>query len=200
MEKQRTPQIHLASSSVRRQALLDQIGIGYTLIAIDMPEIIGRDETPTDFVQRMAVSKARLGLAQCGTANSLPVLAADTIVTLDDRIIMGKPIDEADAHRMLSALSGAWHQVLTAVTLAHDRYETRLSVSNVRFRKISDTEKRAYWLSGEPRDKAGGYAIQGLGATFVEHLDGSFSGVMGLPLYETALLLNTFGINTLAIE
>jgi septum formation protein len=125
-----------------------------------------------------------------------PVLAADTVVVVDDKIL-GKPADRTDALAMLAQLSGREHEVLTGVALAGDKLESRLSASRVRFRHITEDEAEAYWQSGEPADKAGGYAIQGLGALFVSHLEGSFSGVMGLPLYTTAELLRDVGIEPL---
>jgi len=139
----------------------------------------------------MACAKA---LALRGRGELLPVLAADTTVVIDSQLL-GKPADEADAIAMLQRLSGRTHQVLTAVALATaGAARLRLSESAVRFRTLTAAECRAYWASGEPRDKAGAYAIQGRGAVFVEHLSGSYSGVVGLPLFETAQLLGAAGI------
>ena len=148
-------------------------------------------ETPGEYVIRLARAKA---LSIRATGQPLPVLAADTTVVVDGKIF-GKPRDKAEAVYMLGELSGRAHEVLTAVALADARgVSGRLSSSEVRFRGISPQERAAYWETGEPRDKAGGYAIQGLGAVFVESLRGSYSGVMGLPLFETGELLQAAGI------
>jgi septum formation protein len=181
----------LASVSPRRQALLNQIGVRYLVAAADIDEAVRRAEHADDYVRRMARDKA---LAVYGRGSLLPVLAADTTVVLDGQIC-GKPADEADGVALLQRLAGRNHQVLTAVALADSSgVRERLSASEVRFRPVSRAECVAYWASGEPRDKAGGYAIQGLGAVFIEHLSGSYSGVMGLPLFETAELLRTAGV------
>jgi septum formation protein len=181
----------LASVSPRRQSLLTQIGVRFVVTAAGIDETARRAEHPDDYVRRMARDKA---VAVRTRGALLPVLAADTTVVLDGRIC-GKPADEADGVAMLERLAGRSHRVLTAVALA-DGSGVRecLSVSEVRFRAISRAECLAYWASGEPRDKAGGYAVQGLGAVFVEHLSGSYSGVMGLPLFETAQLLGAAGV------
>jgi septum formation protein len=142
-------------------------------------------------VVRMARAKV-LAVRERGMA--LPVLAADTTVVLDE-MVCGKPADEAESLAMLERLSGRTHQVLTAVALAaHGAVSFRLSASEVRFRRLSRAECAAYWHTGEPRDKAGGYAVQGRAAVFIEHLSGSYSGVMGLPLFETAELLRAAGV------
>jgi septum formation protein len=149
-------------------------------------------ETPRDYVTRLAREKA---LAIRRSGQQLPVLAADTTVVVDGTVF-GKPGDQAEAVQMLGHLSGREHEVLTAIALADSRgIAENLSCSTVRFRRISPAECLAYWATGEPRDKAGGYAIQGLGAVFVEWLRGSYSGVMGLPLFETAELLRAAGIH-----
>ena len=151
-----------------------------------MDERVLPEELPRAYVQRLAGEKAR---AAWDLEGALPVLAADTCVVLDETIY-GKPAGREDALRMLERLSGRVHEVLTAVALASgDAIDVRLSVSRVAMRTIARDEREAYWESGEPADKAGGYAIQGLGARFIRHLDGSYSGVMGLPLFETAELL-----------
>jgi septum formation protein len=148
-------------------------------------------ELPADYVVRMARSKA---LAGGMPGQGLPVLAADTVVVID-QLILGKPAGAAEAVAMLERLSGRTHEVLTAVALASGAaLAQRLSVSQVRFRHLSRAECIAYWHSGEPHDKAGAYAVQGRGAIFIEHLSGSYSGVMGLPLYETAQLLAGAGV------
>ncbi len=141
---------------------------------------------------RMAVEKARAG-AESLARLDLPVLGADTDVVIDDEIL-GKPVNEDDAVEMLGRLSGRTHRVLSAVALAWKREQVYLSETKVRFRQLRDEEIRTYWHSGEPADKAGGYGIQGIAATFIEHIDGSYSGVMGLPLFETAELLRNAGI------
>jgi septum formation protein len=181
----------LASRSPRRRALLAQIGVPHVVRSADIDETVAPGERAADYVVRMARSKA---LAVRARGEVLPVLAADTTVVLDE-LICGKPADEADALGILERLSGRSHQVLTAVALALDAgVALRLSQSEVRFRPLSRAEIRAYWASGEPRDKAGAYAVQGLGAVFVEQLSGSYSGVMGLPLFETAELLSAAGL------
>jgi septum formation protein len=185
------PIICLASSSPRRRELLSQIGVPHVVAGADIDETVLPGETPHAYVTRLAREKA---LAIRGTGQRLPVLAADTTVVVDGRVF-GKPRDRADAIDMLGQLSDRIHEVLTAVALADSRgVSERLSSSAVRFRRISLEECAAYWETGEPRDKAGGYAIQGLGAVFVESLTGSYSAVMGLPLFETGELLQAAGI------
>lgn len=185
------PVICLASNSPRRRELLSQIGVSHIVTAADIDESVLSGEQPRAYVTRLAREKA---LAVRRAGQPLPVLAADTTVVVDGRVF-GKPRDRADAVYMLSELSGRAHEVLTAVALvgAHGVGE-RLSSSTVCFRKISAEECAAYWETGEPRDKAGGYAIQGLGAVFVESLTGSYSAVMGLPLFETGELLRLAGV------
>ncbi len=182
------PLIYLASLSPRRAELLTQIGVHHQVVRVEVDETLRASETPEAYVLRLALEKARAGKAAIGGATSLLVLAADTAVVVDDEI-MGKPTGREDALRMMARLSGRGHQVLTGVALAGGKEEYRLSVSHVTFRTVSEAEARVYWESGEPTDKAGGYAVQGLGAAFVSRLEGSFSGVMGLPLFETAELL-----------
>ena len=185
------PVLCLASASPRRRELLAQIGVPYLVSAADIDEAVEPDERPADYVVRMACSKA---LAVRSRGMALPVLAADTTVLVDG-VICGKPADEAAGVAMLERLSGRTHQVLTGVALAHrGGVAFRLSASEVLFRSLSRAECRAYWGSGEPHDKAGGYAVQGLAAVFIEHLSGSYSGVMGLPLFETAQLLSAAGV------
>jgi len=181
----------LASVSPRRRELLTQIGVRYLVAAADIDETVRPGERPCDYVARMARDKALVVRARGMT---LPVLAADTTVVVDE-VICGKPRGEADCVAMLQRLSGRTHQVLTAVALAGVHgVDELLSASTVRFRALSAAECVAYWRGGEPRDKAGGYAIQGHGAVFIEHLSGSYSGVMGLPLFETAQLLHAAGV------
>ena len=182
--------VHLASQSPRRRELLAQIGIRHDVIAVEVDETPRAGEAPAEYVLRLALAKARAGHR---LRPDRPVLGADTAVVQDDHIL-GKPLDRQDAAAMLAQLSGREHRVLTAVALVGDREETRLSVSRVRFRPIDAAEAAAYWETGEPADKAGGYAVQGLGALFVESIGGSYSGVMGLPLFETGELLRRAGI------
>lgn len=185
------PVIRLASTSPRRRELLAQIGVPHVVTGAHIDESVRPGETPRDYVQRMARSKA---LTVWGQDGSLPVLAADTTVVLGSEIF-GKPADEADCLRMLTALSGRVHQVLTAVALASAQgIALRMSASDVRFRTLTANECADYWRTGEPRDKAGGYAIQGKAAVFIETVNGSYSGVMGLPLFETAELLRAAGV------
>ena len=185
------PLVCLASASDRRRELLAQIGVPHVVSAAHIDEALLTGERAADYVVRMARAKA-LAVRERGVR--LPVLAADTTVVLDE-IVCGKPADEAESLAMLERLSGRTHQVLTAVALAaHGAVSLRLSASEVRFRTLSRAECSAYWHTGEPRDKAGGYAVQGRAAVFIEHLNGSYSGVMGLPLFETAELLREAGV------
>jgi septum formation protein len=185
------PLLTLASESPRRRELLEQIGVAHVVSAADIDEAVGDGEAPADYVVRMACAKARAVRAR---SPALPVLAADTTVVVDG-LILAKPRDRADGLAMLGRLSGRSHQVLTAVALASaSGISFRLSASEVRMRAVTPGECAAYWETGEPRDKAGGYAIQGRGALFIEQLSGSYSGVMGLPLYETGQLLAAAGI------
>jgi septum formation protein len=184
----------LASASPRRRELLAQIGVEFTVSPADIDETVRPGETPDDYVLRMAITKAQQGCASLAdaVASSL-VLGADTAVVLDKQIL-GKPRDQADAEYMLASLAGRTHRVMSAVALTDGkRLESRLSITTVTFRDMSADEIRAYWHSGEPRDKAGAYAIQGYGALLVCDLQGSYSGVVGLPLFETAELLEMFG-------
>ncbi|MDH5734896.1 MAG: Maf-like protein [Gammaproteobacteria bacterium] len=186
------PQIILASASPRRQALLDQIGVSYQVLPVDIDETVKPGESAEDCVIRLALEKAVTGLNKSET--KLPVLGSDTIILLNKQIL-GKPENRMHAIQMLSSLSGQSHQVLTAVAMVtNQKREYLVSKSNVYFRELTENEIQAYWESGEPVDKAGAYAIQGLAAQFIERLDGSYSGVMGLPLFETAQLLKTFGV------
>lgn len=187
------PALFLASASPRRRELLTQIGVPFSLLSISIDETPASAEPPDVYVQRLAREKALAGLARVEDGSAC-VLGADTTVVLDQRIL-GKPADKADAMAMLQALSGRDHDVMTAVALAGPSgCVTRLVTSRVRFRPIRPDEAEAYWASGEPQDKAGGYAIQGWGAIFVSALEGSYSGVVGLPLCETAQLLDAHGI------
>lgn len=188
-----TPQIVLASASPRRAELLDAIGIRYRVQPADIDERPLTDEPPLAFVRRVAEEKAAAVVAH---AEGLPVLAADTIVVVDGRIL-GKPAGRDQAVAMLDALSGRSHEVITAIAVATlDATETRHCSTRVTFRHIDRAEAQAYWASGEPRDKAGGYGVQGIGGIFVDHIEGSYSGVVGLPVAETEALLRAFGVNT----
>jgi septum formation protein len=189
------PWIYLASASPRRRELLRQIGVSYRRLRLAVDETPRPDETPDACVARLALAKARTGCAALGRRRPAPVLGADTAVVVDD-LMLGKPRDRAEGLAMLALLSGREHRVLSAVALAMPaRDAIRVQESRVRFRALTPAECAAYWDSGEPLDKAGGYAIQGRAAAFVAELRGSYSGVMGLPLFETAELLRTFGIH-----
>ena len=186
--------LYLASGSPRRRELLTQIGVPFSAISADIDETPLPQESPAAYVERLARGKAAAGRDVVRSDAPFCVLGADTAVVLDGKIL-GKPVDEADACAMLKMLSGCEHEVLTAIAvLEGERCESRVVRSVVRFRPISSDEATAYWASGEPRDKAGGYGIQGLGAVFVAGLNGSYSAVVGLPLCETAELLGHFGI------
>lgn len=181
--------ILLASASPRRRELLLQLGVPHEVLAVDADEAPLAGESARQLVTRLARTKALEGLRRDGGGR--PVLGADTVVVVDDRVC-GKPVDRADAMRMLALLAGRRHRVMTAVAVAAGgaaQVLEALSCTEVTMRSISGAEAAAYWDSGEPAGKAGGYAIQGRGALFIEHISGSYSGVMGLPLYETAQLL-----------
>jgi len=181
--------LFLASASPRRRELLTQIGVPFELLSITLDETPLPAERPEAYVRRLAREKALAGWAAVGD-DSAAVLGADTTVVIDERIL-GKPADRAEGLMMLESLSDREHRVLTAVALAtRGACEVRLVTSRVRFRRIERAEAEAYWASGEPCDKAGGYAIQGWGAVFVAELRGSYSAVVGLPLCETAQLLD----------
>ncbi|CAD5198634.1 Maf family protein [Pseudomonas sp. FEN] len=189
--------LYLASGSPRRRELLTQIGVPFSTISAEIDETPLPDESPLAYVERLARGKAAVGRARLSAGQSAAgtcVLGADTAVVLDGRIL-GKPLDEADAVAMLLALSAREHEVLTAIAvLDGERCESRVVRSLVKFRTINSEEAHTYWSSGEPRDKAGAYAIQGLAAVFVAGLNGSYSAVVGLPVCETAELLGHFGI------
>jgi septum formation protein len=187
--------IYLASASPRRRELLRQIGVVYRLLRIEIDETPLAGESPDDYVVRLALAKAKAGCAALGRRQPAPVLGADTAVVVDDAIL-GKPRDREEGLAMLARLSGREHQVLSAVALATPtRNAVKVQESGVRFRPLTLAECAAYWDSGEPRDKAGSYGIQGQAAAFIADLRGSYSGVMGLPLFETAELLREFGLS-----
>jgi len=192
------PQIYLASQSPRRRELLEQIGIYPKVVAVDIDECPHANEAPAEYVIRLALEKAKAANSTLNKDESLPVLAADTSVVIDNKIL-GKPASRDEALAMMQQLSGRTHNVLTGVALINNKEtKSRLSVNHVTFRPVSETEALAYWDSGEPQDKAGGYAIQGIGAMFISRLEGSYSGVMGLPLFETTELLRSAGVAILS--
>ena len=189
------PVLCLASASPRRRELLRQIGVPHLVQPADLDERCAPNESPADYVARLALAKAQaVHAARRALTPALPVLGADTTVSIDG-LILGKPADLAQLHDMLGRLSGREHEVWSAVALVGSGEPvSRLCCTRVRFRVLQSTEIDRYWRSGEPRDKAGGYAIQGLGAVFVERIEGSFSGVVGLPLAETASMLVAAGV------
>jgi septum formation protein len=187
--------IVLASASPRRAALLDQIGVPYRVHAVAIPEEPRPGEAAPALARRLALAKAQQAWDETGQAAI--VLAADTVVALDG-LLLGKPADRAEAVEMLGRLSGRTHDVFTAVALlAAAEARVEISATRVTMRATTPQERAAYWETGEPADKAGAYGIQGLAAVFVERLDGSYSGVMGLPLFETARLLRAAGLAVL---
>jgi len=199
-----TPRIYLASKSPRRRELLRQIGVNFDVLTFrsgergedaDVDETPFQDEAVDRYVERLALAKAEAGTRRVIWRKLMlrPVLAADTTIELDG-VIIGKPADAAEAQDILKRLSGRSHRVLTAVAMSDgERTRSRLSVSEVRFRTLPEQEIRRYVASGEPMDKAGAYGIQGHAALFVEEIRGSYSGIMGLPLFDTGILLETFG-------
>ncbi len=187
--------IYLASLSPRRRELLKQIKISYQPVAVHVDETRLPQETPQDYISRLALAKARAG--QLAVSGTHPVLGADTVIVCDGQVF-GKPADKNDAIQMLKKLSGCCHQVMTGVALVTATSErVCFSISNVYFCRLSEAAIQAYIATGEPLDKAGSYAIQGLASIFIERIEGSYSGVMGLPLHETATLLADVGINIL---
>jgi septum formation protein len=197
------PRIYLASQSPRRRELLKQIGVNFEMLLlrsdprrnVDVDENPHAGENPVDYVRRVSEAKARFGWEGLKLRNlpAFPVLAADTSVILDGKIL-GKPRDREEAAAMLRQLSGRQHQVLSAVAVAfEERAETRLSDSRITFAQVGEERILRYILTNEPLDKAGAYGIQGYAAAFIQHMEGSYSGVMGLPLFETAELLRAFG-------
>lgn len=191
------PPLYLASTSPRRRELLAQLGLAFTVLGVDVDESRRENENPLDYVARLAREKAAAGIVQAGSG---VVVAADTTVVAGDEVL-GKPASLDEALAMWRRLSGCSHQVLTGVAVGNaGRVEVQVVVTEVRFRAMAEAEMRAYWASGEPADKAGGYAIQGLGAIFVAGIAGSYSNVVGLPLAETAAMLASFGILVLDVE
>ena len=187
------PSLHLASSSPRRHEILTALGLSFSAAGVNVIEQQLDGEAPEQMVLRLAALKAEAAEVDKSTL----VLGADTAVVLGD-IVFGKPVDESDALDMLSQLSGRMHRVMTGVVLRMGReLQTAISITEVEFREIRPDEVLAYWHSGEPGDKAGAYAIQGLGGAFVKAISGSYSGVVGLPVFETVELLQQAGLEIL---
>lgn len=188
--------VYLASQSPRRHQLLAQLGIPFEVVVADIDEKLFDGEAPGKGAERLAIAKAMEAARRVGQPDAI-ILAADTLVVADQHIL-GKPTGRDDALDMLERLSGRSHRVHTAVAIVSGtRSESVISSTEVRFRQIPADERERYWNTGEPVDKAGAYAIQGIGAAFIEQISGSYTGVMGLPLFETANLLQTFGIQTI---
>jgi septum formation protein len=194
------PQIVLASASPRRAELLRQMRITYRIVPAAVDESARPGESAVTLAERLAAHKAQSvarGEARRDPHAALPVLGADTVVTLDGTVVLGKPQDRMAAIAMLQSLSGREHQVLTAVAIAHGaRLEVRVGSACVRFRTLDAREIEQYVASAEGMDKAGGYGIQGIGGIFAEHIEGSYSAIVGLPLVETEMLLRAFGVAT----
>jgi septum formation protein len=187
--------LYLASTSPRRKELLQQIGLEFECLAIDVDESVVKQESPQRYVARLSKIKADAGLALCEHLPEAIVIAADTTVVIEEQII-GKPQNLEQALVIWRSLSGKKHTVLTGVTIAsHDKQHTQVVSTDVYFRELSEQEMTDYWHTGEAQDKAGGYGIQGKGTLFVEKIVGSYSNVVGLPLTQTALLLRDFGVN-----
>lgn len=166
------------------------MGIAFRTAPADIDEQVLPDETPADYVKRIAVAKAQ---AVHAVHPGMPVLGSDTAVVVDE-LVLGKPADRNDAIRMLLTLSGRTHHVMTGVAVCHQQIDYALNISSVTFRAVSEQEAAAYWDTGEPADKAGAYAIQGLAAAFIQRIEGSYSGIMGLPLFETMQILKAIGV------
>ena len=186
--------LHLASQSPRRAELLARLGVDFGILELDIPEHRQPGEPAEDYVRRVAREKAGAGLLKVVAVPGAVVLGGDTEVVLEDEVF-GKPRGAADAAAMLARLSGRTHRVISAVSLVSAAREAQaVSISEVRFARLDEADIAAYVASGEPMGRAGAYAIQGGAERFVEHLSGSYSGVMGLPLYQTAQLLRDFGV------
>jgi len=185
---------YLASASPRRQELLRQIGVNFSILKVDVDETALPQESAEEYVRRVALAKAQAGLQLRGNDVHAVVLGGDTAVVHQGRIF-GKPVDRADALEMLSVLSDSVHEVYSAVSVvSSSRQVTQLVKTQVTFHRITQQQLEAYWASGEPQGKAGAYAIQGLAAIFVDNIQGSYSGVVGLPISETAQLLQDFDV------
>lgn len=191
-------QFYLASSSPRRSQILQNLGFQFEIFSCEIDELPLINEKGQDYVMRMALEKNRVAREKWQVENliapSLPFLSADTSVILDDKIL-GKPQDQGQAAEMLRALSGREHQVITALCVANKlQIQSTLQISQVRFKSLTEWEIQNYISTGEPMDKAGAYGIQQLGGAFIENINGSFTGVMGLPVFESVALLKAFGI------
>src|SRR3989338_1380112 len=189
--------IYLASVRPRRQELLRQLGIAFEAVPSNLPEVPQAGERPEDYVLRVARAKAQHVARQVRERglSSHPVLGADTEVVLEGEIL-GKPRDAQQGQAMLRKLAGRTHEVLTGLALLHQDAEYKtINRSHVTFGPLTDTDIQRYWDSGEPADKAGGYAVQGQAAAFIQHIEGSYSGIMGLPLYELMQLLRQAGVH-----
>lgn len=183
----------LASASPRRVELLHQIGIEPTVHPVDIDETPAKGELVTDLVARLAREKAEQGAVE--TDGKIPVLGSDTVGLLDGKVLL-KPVDFEDAEAMLLNMSNRWHEIHTAVALINEGICHQITaISRVKFREISRDEIRDYWQTGEPQDKAGAYAVQGLAAVFIKRIEGSYSGIMGLPLFETSQLIREAGLS-----
>lgn len=197
-------QLYLASRSPRRSTLIEQLGLSYQTLDVETDERPNESEAPADYVARLALEKARKGW-ELVNSGEVPVVGADTCIVLNGRIV-GKVENRLDSLALLKQFSGSSHQVLTGVAMVGRNYESdaeikqrvRVNSSVVTFRELSSEECEAYWDTGEPVDKAGGYAIQGIGAGFIKKIEGSYSGVMGLPLCELSELMYEFGIKWLS--
>ncbi len=198
-----TKSVVLASASPRRTALLKQMNIAHTIHPADIDESPRLNETPQALVTRLAAEKAQAVKAQLEAQHSMTadtvILASDTLIAFEGQSV-GKPIDKADSKKILRMLSGKQHEVLTAISaLSDSRQQTQVITTAVTFAALTDEQIDAYWETGEPADKAGSYAIQGIGGEFVVSINGSASAVIGLPLYETRQLLNAFGLNQFGV-
>ena len=195
LQLSRVNMIYLASTSPRRKVLLEQINVEFQSLDVSIDEAPFEDENPQNYANRMALAKARAGYRS--VLNDSSVLAADTVVVCSGKMF-GKPKDANEARWMLQKLSGIRHQVLTAVALVNKtKQSVRLNVNNVYFKMLDAEEIENYIATGEPFGKAGSYAIQGLASVFIQRIEGSYTGVMGLPLYETAILLAEIGVKIL---
>ena len=197
-QQEQQPNIHrlvLASASPRRQMLLQQMGLVFEVRVTDVDEGVMQDESPAHYVERLAVAKAQAGYSSPNEGRDV-FIGADTTVSVDDEIL-GKPCGQSEGVAMLMRLSGRAHEVLTGVAVYDgEQLESCVVVSKVHFRRISEVEATAYWQTGEPMDKAGGYGIQGIGGIFAERLEGSYSAVVGLPVEQTEKLLRLLNIDT----
>jgi septum formation protein len=194
--KTQPPSIYLASRSPRRAELLQQMGVSFSVVPADIEETQHAIEQSDTYVKRLAIEKAQVGYALVLEKAwiEMPVLAADTTVSIDGEIL-GKPQDDEDAYRMLSLMSGRWHEVHTGIAVAHAGHVAmEISSTMVQMDDLSDAVIRAYIATGEPKDKAGAYGIQGIAGSLIKRIEGSYSGVMGLPVHETAKLLKQAGI------